>query len=163
MIEKTHPIAQKLILTAVEDTLQLEQLLTDEALLLAKKVHIQTLDSITQQKMALVKKLATFARQVEQVLASEKLSQEEGMLQYFAVAQQANIDTSISLTAWHKLTEHSKNCRSLNEKNGACIHILNQHSARILNILKGKPQLVNTYGRNGRTSSNRYSQTLVSV
>ncbi len=163
MIEKTHPIAQKLIQTAVADTLKLEQLLTNEALVLTKKTQIQALDSITQQKTALVKKLATFSRQIEQVLASEKLSQEEGMLKYFEIAKQAGIDTSISLNAWHKLTKHSQNCRTLNEKNGACIHILNQHSTRILNILKGTSQLSNTYGRNGRTKHSRYSQTQLSV
>lgn len=163
MINKTHPIAQKLIQSALEHTQQLERLLTEEARLLKSTSPAQALDLITQQKNSLVSQLTTFSNQVEQILASEKLGKKEGMTQYFIIAELAGIDISKSSSNWHKLTELAKNCRTLNEQNGACIHILNQHSQRILNILKGKPQTINTYSRDGRAKSNLYSRTLVSV
>jgi len=163
MINKTHPIALKLIQSALEHTQQLEQLLTEEAALLKGKSPALALDTITGQKNTLVSQLTTFANQVEQILATEKLSKEAGMPQYFVIAELAGIDTSTSSANWHKLTDASKNCRLLNEQNGACIHILNQHSQRILNILKGKSQTINTYSRDGRAKSNPYSRTLVSV
>lgn len=40
--------------------------------------------------------LSTFSKQVEQILASEKLSKEQGMDAYFEIATKANINTSIS-------------------------------------------------------------------
>ncbi|MCF7970336.1 MAG: flagellar protein FlgN [Methylococcaceae bacterium] len=163
MINKTHPIAIKLIATALDNTQQLYQLLNEESVLLKTKAQTQTLDVIVQKKNALVSQLNTFTSQVEQLLASEKLSKQDGMIQYFAIAKQANIDTTESLSNWQKLTELSKACRTLNDKNGASIHLLNQHTQRILSILKGKPQTINTYSRNGRAQSNLYSRTLVSV
>jgi flagella synthesis protein FlgN len=163
MIHKTHPLATKLIATALENTQQLHQLLNEESILLKAKSQTQTLNLIVQKKNALVAQLNTFTNQVEQLLASEKLNKQDGMIQYFTIAQQANIDTTESLSNWQKLTELSKTCRTLNEQNGASIHILNQHTQRILNILKGKPQTINTYGRDGGVESNLYSRTLVSV
>ena len=163
MIHKTHPLATKLIATALDNTQQLYQLLNEESVLLKIKSQTQSLDLIVQKKNALVDQLNTFTNQVEQLLASEKLNKQDGMTQYFSIAQQANIDTTESLNNWQKITELSKKCRTLNEQNGASIHILNQHTQRTLNILKGKSQTINTYGRDGGVKSNLYSRTLVSV
>jgi len=163
MIHKTHPLATKLIATALDNTQQLYQLLSEESILLKAKSQTQSLDLIVQKKNALVSQLNTFTNQVEQLLASEKLSKQDGMIQYFAITKQAGIDTIESLSHWQNLTELSKKCRTLNEQNGASIHILNQHTQRILSILKGKPQTINTYSRDGRAKSNLYSRTLVSV
>jgi len=163
MIEKTHPIAITLIATALDNTQQLHHLLSEEATLLKAKSKAQMLDELTQKKNVLIGKLTTFANQVDQLLKSEKLSKEDGMVQYFAIAKQANMDTTESSSNWEKLSQLSKKCRTLNEQNGACIHMLNLHTQRILNILKGKPQTTNTYSRNGRTKSNPYSRTIVSV
>jgi len=163
MINKTHPIAIKLIATALDNTQQLYQLLNEESILLKTKAQTQAIDIIVQKKNTLVSQLNTFTNQVEQLLASEKLDKQDGMIEYFAIAKQADIDTTESLSNWQKLTELSKKCRTLNEKNGASIHILNQHTQRILNILKGKSQTINTYSRDGRAKSNLYSRTLVSV
>ncbi|MDF1583807.1 MAG: flagellar protein FlgN [Methyloprofundus sp.] len=163
MIHKTHPLATKLIATALNNTQQLYQLLNEESILLKAKGQTQALDLIVQKKNALVSELNTFTSQVEQLLASEKLSKQDGMIQYFAIAKQTDIDTTESLSNWQKLSELSKKCRTLNEQNGASIHILNQHTQRILSILKGKPQTTNTYSRDGRAKSTPYSRTLVSV
>jgi flagella synthesis protein FlgN len=163
MIHKTHPLATKLIATALDNTQQLYQLLSEESTLLKAKSQTQSLDLIVQKKNALVSQLNTFTNQVEQLLASEKLSKQDSMIQYFAIAKQAGIDTRESLSHWHNLTELSKKCHILNEQNGASIHILNQHTQRILSILKGKPQTINTYSRDGHAKSHLYSRTLVSV
>jgi len=163
MIHKTHPLATKLIATALNNTQQLYQLLNEESTLLKTKDQTQALNVTVQKKNALVSQLNTFTNQVEQLLASEKLSKQDGMIQYFSIAKQANIDTTESLSNWQKLTELSKKCRRLNEQNGASIHILSQHTQRVLSILKGKPQTINTYSRDGRAKNNLYSRTLVSV
>ena len=163
MIKKTYPIAQKLIKTALEQTEQLHQLLSEEAVVLKTKTQIQALNTISEQKNSIISQLTTFARQVEQILASEKLDKKEGMPRYFAIAEQAGIEASESSDDWQTLTDLSKKCRNLNEQNGASIHILNQHTQRILNILKGKPQTINTYSRDGRAKNSLYSRTLISV
>ncbi len=163
MIHKTHPIAQQLIKKALEHTEQLYSLLTEEATLLQSKTTPVALSKNTQQKNEVIALLNTFSNQVKQLLDSENISNDTGMSQYFIIAKQAGIDVSESSNDWQKLTELSKKCRALNEQNGASIHILNQHSQRILNILKGKNQSIHTYGRNGRAKSDLYSSTLISV
>lgn len=163
MIHKTHPIAKKLTQKALEQTENLLKLLTDEAQLLTTKPQFQTLEAITEQKKTLINQLNTFSSQVEQILATEKLDKQSGMLEYFAIAQKNGLDTTESLNHWKKLTHLAKKCQVLNEQNGACIHILNRHNQRILNILKGGNQAINTYSRDGRTKASLYSQTLISV
>ncbi len=163
MINKTHPIAQKIIKEALKHTEQLYSLLAEEAALLQLKTTPLVLSENTQHKNEVIALLNTFSNQVGQLLASEKIENDTGMSQYFVIAKQAGIDVSESSNDWQKLTELSKKCRTLNEQNGASIYILNQHSQRILNILKGKSETINTYGRNGRAKSNLYSNTLISV
>jgi hypothetical protein len=50
MIHKTHPLATKLIATALENTQQLHQLLNEESILLKAKSQTQTLNLIVQKK-----------------------------------------------------------------------------------------------------------------
>ena len=68
MIHKTHPLATKLIATALDNTQQLYQLLSEESILLKAKSQTQSLDLIVQKKDALVSQLNTFTNQVEQLL-----------------------------------------------------------------------------------------------
>lgn len=63
MIHKTHPLATKLIATALENTQQLHQLLNEESILLKAKSQTQTLNLIVQKKNALVAQLNTFTNQ----------------------------------------------------------------------------------------------------
>jgi len=163
MINKTHPIAQQLIKTALEQTQLLHQQLIEEALVLKKQTQVDTLNSITLEKNKIISQLSTFTEQIDQILASEKLDKKTGMDQYFSLASHAGIDTSESSQNWQKLRTLSKKCQLLNEENGASIHILSQHTQRILDILKGKPQEINTYSRDGQAKTDSGSRSLTSV
>lgn len=163
MIDKTHAITIQLVETALENTKQLFQLLTKEATLLKTKTHTHKLETLTKQKNEVIALLTTFSKQVEQILASEKLSKEQGMDAYFEIATKANIDTSVSYKNWQELVAVSKKCRDINEQNGACLHILNKHSLRVLDVLKGKDPTVTTYNKSGHAKSSNTSSTRISV
>ncbi|MDC9727987.1 MAG: flagellar export chaperone FlgN, partial [Methyloprofundus sp.] len=149
MIDKTHAITLQLVETALENTKLLFQILTKEAALLKTKTQAHKLEVLTKQKNEVIALLTTFSKQVEQILASEKLSNEQGMDAYFDIAKKAGMDTSISYKNWLELIEVSKKCRATNEQNGACLHILNKHSLRVLDVLKGKDPTVTTYSKSG--------------
>jgi flagella synthesis protein FlgN len=121
------------------------------------------LEALTKQKNEVIALLSTFSKQVEQILASEKLSKEQGMDAYFEIATKADIDTSSSYKNWQELVEVSKKCRAINEQNGACLHILNKHSLRVLDVLKGKDPTVTTYNKSGHAKSSHSSSTTISV
>jgi len=163
MIDKTHAITLQLVETALDNSKQLLQLLTKEATLLKTKKHADKLNALTERKNEIIALLTTFSKQVEQILASEKLSKEEGMDAYFTIAKKAGIDTSISHSNWQQLVKISKDCRTINEQNGACLHILNKHSLRVLDLLKGKDPAITTYGKNGHAKSSNSSTTTISV
>jgi len=163
MIDKTHAITLQLVETALSNTKLLFQLLTKESTLLSSKAAAHKFDVLTTQKNEVIALLTTFTKQVDQILASEKLSKEEGMDAYFAIAKKAGIDTSLSHNNWNQLLIASKQCRDLNEQNGACFHILNKHSLRVLDVLKGKDPSITTYGKNGHTSGGNSSTTTISV
>jgi len=163
MIDKTHAITLQLVETALDNTKLLFQLLTKEATLLSGKAAAHKFDALTAQKNEVIALLTTFTKQVDQILASEKLSKEEGMDAYFSIAKKAGIDTSISHNNWNQLLITSQQCRDINEQNGACLHILNKHSLRVLDVLKGKDLSITTYGKNGHTNSGNASTTTISV
>jgi flagella synthesis protein FlgN len=54
-------------------------------------------------------------------------------------------------------------CKLLNEQNGASIDILARNNKRTLHILKGKSEIVTSYGRDGAVISEFQNSTLVSV
>ena len=163
MIDKTHAITIQLVETALENTKVLFQLLTKEASLLKTKTQPHKLEALTKQKNEVIALLTTFSKQVEQILLSEKLTKEQGMDAYFDIANKAEIDTSASYKNWQELVEVSKKCRSINEQNGACLHILNKHSLRVLDVLKGKDPTVTTYSKSGHAKSSNSSSTTISV
>jgi len=166
MIDQTHPVAAQLIDTAIESATQLYQLLTQESELLKAKQHKQSykkLDALTLQKNVVIEKLNTFSRQVEQILLSAELTKEDGMEKYFAAAQTAGVDTSVSHKHWQQFTQLTMQCRTLNESNGACLYMLNKQSVRILDVLKGKDTSISTYTKNGHTKSSTFSTPIISV
>ncbi len=150
MIHKTHEIAQKLIASALVLTQQLHHLLTKEAILLkTKNKEPRALNTVTTQKDDIITQLSTFSRQIEQILLSEQLDARDGMHKYFEHARKTGINTQESAANWQKITDNLQDCRVLNEKNGACLSILNKHNARIFNILKGNNQYFTTYTQKG--------------
>jgi len=111
-----------------------------------------------------VAQLEQFSRQLGQVLATEKLLiNQESVISYLEKAKAANFSTEQALQCWLDIVALSKKCRSLNEKNGASIDLLNRHTQRSLQILRGKSQLTSTYGPDGSTRSVLFSHTLISV
>lgn len=164
MIEKTYPIAEKLILNALQLAQQLHQELNREAEALKKTQQAELINNLAANKKQLVTQLEQFNSQLAQVLATEKLPNDrESVKEYFKRAEAAGLSAAESISNWAQLMLVCAECRNLNEQNGASIDLLARHTKRSLDILKGKPQFANTYGSDGSTQSERYSHTLISV
>ncbi len=164
MINKTFPIIEKLFQNGLNLNLNLLDLLSNEAESLKNRAHSNTISTIAVNKKEIVFQLEQFTKQISQVLATEKLQLTPvGIADYFQKAEKANLNTTISNGYWNEIISISRQCRTLNEKNGACINLLSQHTQRALHILKGKSQRLTTYGPDGSTQSERFSHSLVSV
>ncbi|HEY8035342.1 MAG TPA: flagellar protein FlgN [Methylobacter sp.] len=164
MIEKTYPIAETLILNALQLAQQLHQELNREADALKKTQQAELISNLAANKKQLVAQLEQFNAQLTQVLATEKLPNgRESIKEYFKRAEAAGLSTAESIGNWAQLMLVCADCRNLNEQNGAGIDLLSRHTKRSLDILKGKPEFANTYGSDGSAQSDRYSHTLISV
>jgi flagella synthesis protein FlgN len=164
MIEKTWPITEKLIFNALHLTEQLYQQLIQETDTLKKTPHTELISHIAANKEQLVMKLEQFNMQYNQILATEKLpNNQEGIKGYFKRAEAAGLSTAESINNWAKIQSICSECRTLNEQNGASIELLTHHTKRSLHILKGNPHSSNTYGPDGATQSDPFTHTLILV
>lgn len=164
MIIKTFPITEQLILNALKLAQQLHQELSQEADALKKTQQTELINNIAANKKQLVVQLEQFNTQITQVLATEKLpNDQDSIREYFKRAETAGLLTDESIGNWAQLMLVCAECRNLNEQNGAGIDLLSRHTKRSLDILKGKPAIANTYGADGSTQSDRHSHTLISV
>jgi FlgN protein. len=164
MIEKTYPVTEKLIFNALQLAQQLHHELNQEADILKEAPQADLINNISANKKQLVAQLEQFNTQLTQVLASERLStDQESIKEYFKLAETAGMPTAESVGNWAQLMLVCAECRALNEQNGASIDLLSRHSKRSLDILKGKPQVTNTYGSDGSPQSDRYTRSLISV
>lgn len=164
MIKKTWLIAEKLILNTLYLTKELHQRLTQEADTLKKFPHAELINDIAANKKRLVMQLEQFNTQCGQILATEKLPNNQGGIkEYFQRAEAAGLPTAESINNWAQIQFTCSECRSLNEQNGASIELLSYHAKRSLHILKGKPHSSNTYGPDGSTQSGQFTRTLVLV
>jgi flagella synthesis protein FlgN len=164
MIIKTHPIAEKLLKKGLNLNLNLLDLLNKEADSLKQKTNPTMLSSLANSKKETVSQLNQFSKQFSQVLLTEKLQMTpEGVFDYFEKAKTAQLDTGKSTHYWKEILSIAKQCRSLNENNGASINLLMQYSQRSLHILQGKSQQPNTYGSDGSAQRELFSHTLFSV
>lgn len=164
MINKTHPITEKLLEKGVKLNLILLDLLTTEADSLNRLTNPAILSNIANKKKEAVSQLNVFAKQLSQVLSTEKLEMTPaGVADYFNKAKNVNLDTTKSTSYWQDILSIATQCRSLNESNGASINLLMQHSQRSLHILQGKSQQPTTYGSNGAAQRELFSHTLISV
>ena len=164
MTEKTWPIIEKLILNALYLTGQLYQQLTREADTLKKPLHSELINNIAANKKQLVMQLELFNIQCGQILAIEKLpNNQEGIKEYFQRAETEGLPTAESINNWAQIQFICAKCRTLNEQNGASIELLAYHTKRSLHILKGKTHSSNTYGPDGATQSNTFSNTLIFI
>jgi flagella synthesis protein FlgN len=164
MIEKTFPITEKLLVNGLISTRRLFELLNKEYEQLKQKNNPAVLSAIADDKKETVAQLEQFSKQLAQILATEKLSVcQEGISNYFARAQAADINITNSWHCWLDLASLSKKCRAINEQNGASIDLLSRHTQRSLQILRGKSPVTSTYGPDGTTRSELFSHTLISV
>lgn len=164
MIKKTYPITEQLIINALKLAQQLHQELHREADALKKTQQAELINNIAANKKQLVVQLEQFNAQLTQVLATEKLpNNQESIREYFKRAETAGLLTAESMGNWTQLMIVCAECRNLNEQNGAGIDLLSRHTKRSLDILKGKPEFANTYGSDGSTQSDRHTHTLISV
>lgn len=164
MIEKTFPILEKLLANGLKSTQKLFELLNAEYEQLKSQKDPIAISALASHKKEVVIQLEQFSKQLGQVLATEKLlMSQEGIHHYFAKAKTTGINISEAFKCWSDISTISKNCRSLNEQNGASIDLLGRHTQRALHVLRGKSQLTTTYGPDGSTRSELFSHTLISV
>lgn len=164
MIDKTFPITENLLNFGLSASQKLLELLNAETQILAQPAEHQALTAIAAGKREVVEQLEQFALQLGQVLATEQLvANHQGIEQYLNKAQAAGSNVAASRANWANITALSKKCRSINEQNGASIDMLSRHTQRALQILKGKSSLSTTYGRDGTTRSEQFSQRMISV
>lgn len=164
MVEKTWLIAEKLILNTLHLTRQLHQQLIQETDTLKKSPHAELINDIATNKKHLVVQLEQFNAQCGQILATEKLpNNQEGIKEYFQQAEAAGLLAVESINNWTQIQLICSECRTMNEKNGASIELLSYHTKRSLHILKGKPHSSNTYGPDGTTQSDPFTHTLTLV
>ncbi|MEY4720202.1 MAG: hypothetical protein RL563_2820 [Pseudomonadota bacterium] len=164
MIEKTFPITEKLLETGLRGTQKLFELLSHEHEQLKQGRNPDLLSALAQDKRDAVTQLEQFSKQFGQVLATEKLIMGvDGISHYFDKAKQAHFNIAHAWQTWLSITDLSKKCRLINEQNGASIALLSRHTQRSLQLLRGKSQLATTYGPDGSTRSELFSQTRISV
>jgi flagellar biosynthesis protein FlgN len=164
MIEKTWPIAEKLILNAMHLSQQLYQQLTDEADALKKTPHVELINNIAANKKQLVLQLEQFNIQCGQILATEKLpNNQEGIKEYFQRAEAFGLPATDTMNNWSEIQFICSKSRNLNEQNGASVELLAYHTKRSLQILKGKSHSPNTYGPDGASQSDPFNHTLILV
>lgn len=164
MIDKTYPIIEKLIINALNLVIQLLEQLNQEAEALKKPQEAELINAIAANKKQIVLQLEQFNSHCTQILALEKLpNNQEGIEEYFHRATAAGLLTGESTSRWKQIQSISAQCRALNEQNGAGIELLARYTHRSLQILKGKPQTSNTYGPDGSSQSEAFTRSLISV
>jgi flagellar biosynthesis protein FlgN len=161
MVEKTWPIAEKLIFNTLDLTRKLHRQFVQEADMLKDLPQPELLDAITVKKRELLGQLEQFNQQCGQILATEKLpNNRDGFNLYFQRAEAEGMPTTETVKNWSQIQSICAECKVLNEQNGASVDLLALHTKRSLDILKGKPLSSNTYGRDGITKSDPVSHTL---
>lgn len=164
MIEHTFPIAEQLMANAVLLSQRLHQQLKQEADSLIRTPEASFISTVANNKRELVTQLDLFNRQLEQVLATEKLPHSpEGVEAYFQLVKLSGLSVDALETNWKKLIQLCVDCKNLNEQNGASIEILARNNKRTLHILKGKSENITRYGRDGTVISDLSNNTFVSV
>ena len=133
MIEKTYPIALKLLENGLALSMELQELLVKEENELKQNTDSERLSTIIVNKKEKVSQLEQFSKQFSQVLTTEKLPMTaSGIADYFALAKKTNINASKLTTLWKKIVASSKKSQLLNQKNGASINILAQYTPSLL-------------------------------
>lgn len=161
MMENTWVIAEKLVLNILLLAQQLNQLLTQEAEFLKSAPYPSSLDNCTANKKQLVGRLEELNQQVSQILAVEKLpNNQDGINEYFRRVALAGLQADETVGNWKQIQLICAECKMLNEQNGASIDLLSNHAKRSLDILKGKTRGANTYGRDGTSKSDPLTHSL---
>ncbi len=161
MVEKTWPFAEQLIANMLALTGQLHQQLSQETDILKSGAQARLMDQCTAAKKQLVNQLEQLNQQISQILAAEKLpNNQDGVNGYFQQVEAAGLPVAETVNKWKQIQQICFECRTLNEQNGASIELLSLHAKRSLDILKGKTGASNTYGRDGVTKSDALTHTL---
>jgi flagella synthesis protein FlgN len=164
MIEKTYPLIEKQILCMLPLVESLYQQLLQEAENLKLAQQVELIGHIANNKNWLVGQMEQLSKQLGELLNLEQLpNNQEGILSCFRRAEAAGLYVTEAARCWEQIGRISADCRALNERNGACIELLSRHAKRSLQILKGKPQVANTYGPDGITKADYFGRTLILV
>ncbi|MGR9051424.1 MAG: flagella synthesis protein FlgN [Gammaproteobacteria bacterium] len=164
MIDKTFPIAEKLLDNGSNLAQNLYRQLLAEQDILKRSQAGPALDEITQQKQRLVDELNRFVKQLGQILAGERLpNSPDGVHTYLAAAAKLGLNVERATEHWRQIVDAGEKSRALNEQNGAGIDLLLKHTRQSLDIIKGKSRTIHSYGPDGAAKSDFLSGMSISV
>ena len=164
MINKTYPIAEKILSQGLQFNQALLTLLEKESERLGKKAIAADITELAEQKKQVASQLEQFSQQMTQILDTEALEfNPSGLQDYFDKALAAGINTGKGQKLWQQISSLIHRCHLLNEQNGASITLLMRHNQRIQQIFRGKNQQTTTYTANGSTSSVQFSRAIASA
>ena len=164
MIEQTYPIAEKLLAKGEELSRRLLDLLSQEEQILRQRSPAEELTLVAEGKKETILRMEEFSKQLAKLLSTENLTlHRDDMATYLNIASAAGLPTSVAHDRWCEIIEVGKQCRDMNERNGAAIALLARYNHRMLAILRGQSQTATTYGPDGATRASAFSQPLVSV
>ncbi len=164
MIEKTYPLAEKLLEQGAIESNKLTAILNQEKDNLMQRSNPIMINKIAEEKKHKTALIEQFSRQFNQILYTSHLElNSQGVELYFREAESHKIDTTKSRQHWDLIIQQARQCKQLNQENGLRLNILMQHTQRALQILKGKSRQTTTYGPDGNSAKERFSHALVSV
>ncbi len=123
-----------------------------------------SLETIAGKKERVIERINHLTHQQNEFLGKFNLSgHKEGLEIYLEQATKNDQQLTELKFYWAKLTEILEQCQQLNQRNGARIELLNRHTERSLDILRGQSHLPYTYGPTGEKQKERINQSTISV
>jgi len=123
-----------------------------------------SLETIAGDKEQIIERINNLTHQQNEFLGKFNLSgHKEGLATYLEQATKNDPKLAKLRIYWSKVTVALEQCQQLNQQNGARIELLNRHTERSLDILRGQSHLPYTYGPTGEKQKERTNQSAISV
>lgn len=126
--------------------------------------HSDEIESVAKQKHASVKRIDQLTELQNSFFESIQLPIGETGFNRFLERFSHDKPGLAEIQKTHnKIKQSLEICRSLNNKNGASIELLNRHTQRAIDILRNQTQQPSTYGPDGSRQQSTVSRAGISV
>ncbi len=120
---------------------------------------VELIESLAASKQSVVARINRLTVQQNDFFGALNLPYgQEGLDAYMGQYMDSDSNMLELKSVWKKITQQLEESQVLNEANGACIELMNRHTERSLEIIRGGPSEEFTYGSNGikqQTSNTR--------